>query len=146
MTNRRTRHRLGLWLIVAGILLTACRQDTIDRTLADADALMEQNADSAYALLQQIPDAAGRADEATRARYILLLTQAAYKLYRPVPSDTLIRSAVGYYEQAADRSMLCRAYYYHAMTLYERGHHDEALLLLKKGEHLARDLNDLLQL
>ena len=42
--------------------------------------------------------------------------------------------------------MLCRAYYYHAMTLYERDRHDEALLILKKGEHLTRDLNDLLQL
>lgn len=135
----------GIFLLLA-LVLTGCRQHTVDRTLAEADALMEQNADSAYALLQQIPDAADCDDEATRAQYTLLLTQATYKLYQPVPPDSLIRSAVSYYEQTANRSMLCRAYYYHAMTLYERDRHDEALLLLKKGEHLARDLNDLLQL
>ena len=128
------------------VLVVGCRQRTFDCTLADADAVMEHNADSAYTLLQQIPDAATSGNEATRARYTLLLTQATYKLYRPVPPDSLIQSAVAYYEQAADRPMLARAYYYRAMTLYERSRHDEAIVLLKQGEQIVRELNDLLQL
>ena len=87
--------------------MASCRRHTIDRTLAAADALMEQNADSAYALLQQITDVTDRDDVAMCARYTLLLTQAAYKLYKPVPPDSLIRSAVGYYEQAL--TALCSA-------------------------------------
>ena len=128
------------------VLVVGCRQRTFDCTLAEADAVMEHNADSAYTLLQQIPDAATSGNEATRARYTLLLTQATYKLYRPVPPDSLIQSAVAYYEQAADRPMLARAYYYRAMTLYERSRHDEAIVLLKQGEQIVRELNDLLQL
>ena len=137
--------RVTVFLMLV-VLVVGCRQRTFDRTLAEADAVMEHNADSAYTLLQQIPDAATSGNEATRACYTLLLTQAAYKLYRPVPPDSLIQSAVAYYEQAADRPMLARAYYYRAMTLYERSRHDEAIVLLKQGEQIVRELNDLLQL
>lgn len=129
-------------------VLMACtsRQHSFDHILAEADSIMEQDADSAYHLLQSIADMATQSDEANRAYFTLLLTQASYKLYQPVPADSLILPAVRYYEQAANPSLLCRAYYYQAMTRYEQGHHDEALLILKKGEQLATEIRDTLQL
>ena len=128
------------------VLVVGCRQRTFDCTLAEADAVMEHNADSAYTLLQQIPDAATSGNEATRAFYALLTNQAAYKLYKPVLPDSLMQAAVNYYRQTNNLPLLCRACYYRAMPLYEQGRHDQALQLLKEGEQIATELNDLLQL
>lgn len=61
---------------------------------------------------------------------MLLTAQACYKLYKPVPADSLLANPVRYYEQAANLPMLCQAIYYRAMPLYEKGQHAEALLLL----------------
>lgn len=101
-------------LIIYMAVLMACtsRQHSFDHILAEADSIMEQDADSAYHLLQGIADMATQSDEAGRAYFTLLLTQASYKLYQPVPADSLILPAVRYYEQAANPSLLCRAYYY----------------------------------
>ena len=136
---------LGFLLLFYIIVLAGCnRQTGYERLLVEADSLMEQHTDSALRLLESIPDVMDKGDDASRAYYTLLLTQARYKCYQPVPADSLMRSAVRYYEQSDNPSLLCRAYYYLAMPLYEQGHHEEALRLLKKGEELAVRNNDLL--
>lgn len=129
-----------LFLLSLCILLQSCRQDT--QHLQAADAVMESDADSAYALLQQDVARPKDKDADYWAYYYLLLTQAAYKLYKPVPNDSVIQSVVGHYEQSGDSERLCRAYYYQAMTLYEQGHHAVALSILKKGRDLAERLHD----
>lgn len=137
--------RLGYFLLFYIIVLAGCnRQTGYERLLVEADSLMEQHTDSALRLLESIPDVMDKGDDASRAYYTLLLTQARYKCYQTVPADSLMRSAVRYYEQSDNPSLLCRAYYYLAMPLYEQGHHEEALRLLKKGEELAVRNNDLL--
>ena len=136
---------LGYLIIFYVIVLAGCdRQSAYERQLVEADSLMEQHTDSALRLLEGIPDVMDKGDESSRAYYTLLLTQARYKCYQPVPADSLMRSAVRYYEQSDNPSLLCRSYYYLAMPLYEQGKHEEALLLLKKGEELAVRNNDLL--
>lgn len=137
--------RLGYLLFFYVIVLAGCsRQSGYERLLVEADSLMEQHTDSALHLLESIPDVMDKDDESSRACYTLLLTQARYKCYQPVPADSLMRSAVRYYEQSGNPSLLCRAYYYLAMPLYEQGRHEEALQLLKKGEELAVHNHDLL--
>jgi len=138
--------RMPVFLLLVVLALIGCRQRTIDRTLGEANTVVEHNADSAYALLQQIPDAAQSDNDATRAFYALLANQAAYKLYKPVLPDSLMQAAVSYYRQTNNLPLLCRACYYRAMPLYEQGRHDQALQLLKEGEQIAAELNDLLQL
>ena len=134
--------RLGYFLLFYIIVLAGCnRQTGYERLLVEADSLMEQHTDSALRLLESIPDVMDKSDDASRAYYTLLLTQARYKCYQPVPADSLMRSAVRYYEQSDNPSLLCRAYYYLAMPLYEQGHHEEALRLLKKGEELHGELS-----
>ena len=132
-------------IMLVGLVTIGCdRQKTYDRVLAEADGIIEQNADSAYSLLQTISDVKDDGDESSRAFYAVLTVQVAYKLYRPVPHDSLILKAIRFYERNKNTRMLCRAYYYQAMPLYEQGHHDEALLLLKKGEELATKVHDVL--
>ena len=134
-----------LILYLSLVLATGCdHQHTFNRVLVEADSLVEQQADSACQLLESVADIMEQGDEASRAYYTLLLTQARYKCYQTVPPDIFINAAVRYYEQDGNVSQLCRAYYYRAMTLYERGNHEEALLLLKKGEELAVSRHDLL--
>lgn len=128
------------------LTIVGCQQSTYNRVLLDADRLMEENTDSAYMLLQGISEISEHGDDASRAFYALLQTQACYKLYKPTPPDSLIRSALNYYQQAGDKSLYARACYYRAMTLYEKGCHDEALLLLKKGEQAATEIEDTLQM
>lgn len=136
---------MGYLLLFYIIVLAGCnRQTGYERLLVEADSLMEQRTDSALHLLESIPEVMDKGDESNRAYYTLLLTQARYKCNQPVPADSLMRSAVRYYEQSDNPSLLCRAYYYLAMPLYELGQHEEALLLLKKGEELAVRNHDLL--
>lgn len=134
-----------LWVLLLAVAGCSRLQDC-HSVLAAADSMMEVRPDSAYALLSQVADEAGKGDEGTRAYFTLLYTQASYKLYKPVPSDIVIRQAVNYYERLGNKSLLCRAYYYRAMTLYERNCHEQALVLLRKGEQLAAELHDVLQL
>ncbi len=137
----------GVVTVLVGLAVTGCsRQQEYNRILAEADSVIEQHVDSAYCLLQRIPDVMSDGGEASRAYYTVLMAQAAYILYDTlnIPHDTLLRKAVSYYEQTDNRPMLCRALYYRSMPLYEQGRHDEALLLLKKGEELATENHDVL--
>lgn len=129
-------------LLLAIGLCSCSRQKDCHSLLTQADDVMEQNADSAYTLLQQITDVTDNADQASIAYYQLLMTQACYKLYKPVPSDSVLQGVVDYYKQSGNRPYLCRALYYQSMILYEQGRHDEALQRLKEGEELALALSD----
>ena len=142
-TTMRRLPFLILYLLL-GLAMGCDHQHTFNRVLVEADSLVEQQADSALHLLENIPDVMNKGDESNRAYYTLLLMQAKYKCYESAPSDSLINAAVHYYEQTGNASLLCRAYYYRAMTFYEQGRHEEALLLLKKGEDLAIHNHDTL--
>lgn len=142
-TTMRRLTFLILYLLL-GLAMGCDHQHTFNRVLVEADSLVEQQADSALHLLENIPDVMNKGDESNRAYYTLLLMQAKYKCYESAPSDSLINAAVHYYEQTGNASLLCRAYYYRAMTFYEQGRHEEALLLLKKGEDLAIHNHDTL--
>ena len=137
-----------LIIFVSLMLLTTTigcgRQQVINRVLDEAGEIIEQNPDSAYTLLQTIDDIVDNGDESSIAHYIVLLTEASYKKYLETPNDSQLIQAINYYQQEDDRPMLCQAYYYRAMILYEQGEHDQALLLLKEGEELASQLNDVL--
>ena len=137
--------RQVVYLLMILVLAAGCsRQSVYNRVLSEADAMVEQDADSAHALLQTISDVMEHGDEPSQAHYLLLTAQTAYKRYQPVPADSLLSWTVDYYYQVSDRPRQCRALYYRAMPLYEQGQHDEALLLLKQGEELATGLHDVL--
>ena len=138
--------RWTAFVFVLAVLLTAgcSRQQTYDRFLVEADSLVEQHADSVRQLLEGMAEILDEGDEGSRAYYTLLLTQARYMCYKATPSDSLIDACVRYYEESGDQKMLCRAYYYRAMTRYEEGKHEDALLLLKKGEEIATHHHDIL--
>ena len=125
-------------------LLLGCTNPQITAELEKVDELMSNHPDSAYALIRSInpDDIHGRDD---RALYALLYTQAQYKNYEPIQSDSLIDVAVDYYENKPVKDRLTRTYMYKAAALSDMERHKEAIEWLKKAETVA-DTSDYLTL
>ena len=96
--------------------LTSCQQPSEYQTLLEqAEGLMLDQADSALVLLRGI-DAGALKTEAQKARYALLYTQALEKNYLPIPGDSLINTALRYYEQGSDAHYKALAYLYRGVA------------------------------
>lgn len=70
--------------------LTSCQEKKI---LNDAESLLETNPMAADSLLKTIPNPTGK----NRALYAIIKTQADYKQYKPIESDSLIKYATDYF-------------------------------------------------
>jgi tetratricopeptide (TPR) repeat protein len=122
-----------LWLVVALALLTGCRQGAADYDprLVVADSVLRQDPDSALAMLRAL-DARILPGDGDRAYYALLLTQAQYRCYVTANSDSLINSALDYYERhTGEQEKLTRAYIYKGAVMEELGQPEEAMTYYK---------------
>lgn len=100
-------------LCFIGILSAAScsRHQDVNALLVHADSVMEAHPDSALNMLQNIGYKALSTQE-EHAYYALLLTQARDKNYIVQTDDSLIRTAVHYYDSIGDISMQAKAHYY----------------------------------
>ena len=127
--------------LITLIMAVACGHRPTRDALERADALIDEHADSALAVLQTIDTTrlSGRRD---RALYGLLMTQALVKLHRPVTSDSLIAPAARYFAASSDRHHAMRAIYYHGVVVYDNGRNSDAIMKFFKARDLANELND----
>ena len=134
------------YLLLLVLLLTACGQWQrygIRQQLLLADSLTEHHPDSAYNMLYSMADDVQEyGDSEIVAHYTLLQTIASYKLYKPIVSDSAILACESYFRHHAEQHRLCQSLYYHGMIIYEQGHRQEAINILKEGELLAEALSD----
>ena len=100
-----------IWLISFLLLNSCTRQHNHNILLVQADSLMEEYPDSALHILESI-ESQQLTVHADRAYYALLLTQARDKNYIVQTDDSLIRTAVQYYDSIGDVQMQAKAYYY----------------------------------
>lgn len=131
------------------MLLTACSpQKRFDNTLAEAEQLVERNADSTMLLLSTITDVAVRGNSHSQALYGLLLTQAKYKLYQDKPDSLLpvIAASREFFRSKGDQLHFGRATYYTAMMRYKLGQHLKATDLLKESLSTAEQQKDSIQM
>lgn len=84
----RTVTYLTLSLIM--FLLASCNEK---KMLSDAEAMLEINPVATNSLLEAMPQLTGK----NKAIYAILKTQAEYKQYKPIESDSLILFATEYY-------------------------------------------------
>ena len=112
---KRWQTALVAFFTIAASLLAGCSKAT-DARLVAADSLMAAHPDSALAILQEIAPESLRG-KANNAYYALLLTQAQYKNYVPITSDSLIDVAVRYYDDAGDAEKRTRAYIFKGAAL-----------------------------
>jgi len=107
-----------------------------------AEAVIENNPDSAWIMLRDIPSSL-LSDGEEKALYNLLLTEAAYKLYKPFKDDSLINYSITYYKQHNNQPRLATAYYYKGSINYdELGNKEQGVLFYKEAEELANKGND----
>ena len=115
--------RIGLIkenIILLFILLLLCScSNGVGRRLHDADAVMEENPDSALMILTGIDTLSISSRDLPY--YALLLTQARVKTRTPSPSDSLIRIALHEYDGAWRGDKGIRANHYMGEVLDENG-------------------------
>jgi len=79
--------------------------------LERAETLMDSLPDSAYTLLTECDSTIREQSEKTRMRHTLLLAEANNKLYQPLPSDTLFKEVVDYYDHHGTPNQQLKAHY-----------------------------------
>ena len=121
-------------------LLTGCYPD-MKPQLEEAEALLAENPDSAYRLLQAI-ERPERRQQAEYATWCLLMTQATDKSFREHTSDSLIRVAVRYFSKQHDPERLATALYTQGRVEKELGKNEEAAQLFVKALDVAKGGED----
>ena len=121
-------------------LLTGC-YPSMKPQLEEAEALLTENPDSAYRLLQTIeqPERHSKAEYAT---WCLLTTQAADKSYQKHTSDSLIQVAVRYFSRQHDPDRLATALYTQGRVEKELGKNEEAAQSFVKALDVAKGGED----
>ncbi len=110
--------RLFYYLLFGTAILACSPSSSYHHQLAEVETIIEDNPDSARALLYEIPFSLLQEGKET-ALYNLLLTMADYKLYYPFADDSRIRYSADYYEKSNEKNRLATAYYYLGAINYD---------------------------
>ena len=125
-----------LFLLLICLSLAGC-SSPVDSRLAEADSLLCTGMqEKAFAILKSVSPGSlhGRGNQ---AYYALLYTQAQYKCYEPIRSDSLIDIAVNYYDGSGDYDKRLRSLIYKGAALSDMGDRLEAADWYKKAEEAA---------
>lgn len=109
------------------------------RELTRAENVMFDYPDSALHILQAMPVPAG---EEQHALWCLLTTQAAYKQFLPIPSDSLIRIAYDYYRNTDDARRKAMAALYMGGVNYDLGRAEKAIRYYAEADKYAGETDD----
>ena len=120
--------------ILISLLIVSC-QSEIDRTMNQAESLLQQSPDSALTLLEYLP----RKEIKTKgrlARFALLKSAALDKNYIDVTSDSLSSVAIGFYYGRNNKDEML-AWYYHALVQRNALSYTSSIVSLEKAERIA---------
>ena len=128
-----TKHHHFLFVL----LFAECSQRSPDKTaLMQIDSLLLRN-DYTEALKKIGNIDPASLDEEGRAFYALLLTEAKYKNYDPITSDSLISQAVRYYRDSNDREKATRSLLYQGCVYEVLGEPEKAVDSYNKADESA---------
>lgn len=122
------------------ILLHSCASRHAE-SLREAESVMTEHPDSALVILENIPPKE-LTDRHSRALYALLLTQARSKSYITETDDSLISTAVSYFEKSGDDRRLMLALHYSGELNFNNKDYARSLTALFKAYDLAVQLDD----
>ncbi len=131
------------YLIVFLILcLVSCSyRSEMSEKLSAVESIMEEHPDSALQVLKDI-DTLQLKSRKDKALYALLLSQAWDKNYVDVKSDSIISTAVDYFENSGDTYHSMLAHYYQGRVLYNAGQYPQSLIITLKAYEEAQKLGD----
>ncbi len=117
--------------------LAGCGRREPDSRLLRADSLMWSRPDSALALIDSIDESTLRGND-DRALRALLLTQARHKNNIFETDDSLIQTAVKYYDDHGPDSCIMLAHFYRAVVLNNAKNNHDALIEALQTYEFAR--------
>lgn len=103
--------RLSITLIAVFLMAACTSQTDYHKLLVQADSAMQSQPDNALKILENIHPNKLQT-KADSAYYALLLTQARDKNFVVQTDDSLILSAIAYYDQTSNIDLKARSYYY----------------------------------
>ncbi len=129
------------WKILLILLLTSvfssCYNFKGRKTLERAETLLADYPDSAARALDSLlfPERMGKP---YYMKYLVVYTQAKYKVYREVRNDTVVMKAARYFERKSeDKELTAKAFYMAGVVLIERGENENAIVKLKRAAQFA---------
>lgn len=134
-----------IYLIIITIIFGSCHSSSLKEVLQQAGRLMENDPDSALALLSSYPDTVNL-KQADFAAYQLMYTKAKDKCYINLSSDTsaILKSLV-YYEKHDDDYQKGWSNYYAGRVYQEAGKlFESGLYFLKAAEYAGKIADPLL--
>lgn len=131
-------HSFGFLLLLL-LTVTSCQTSETRKRLEQADTLLviKDKADSALNLLETINENSLESAE-DKAYYYLLKTQAQYRLYAKIESDSMIDRSIEFYKKANNKEKLARAYYYKGELCFRRDEKRQSVIYIKIAETNAK--------
>ncbi|MBR1388138.1 MAG: hypothetical protein IJ569_00740 [Prevotella sp.] len=130
-----------LWCLILSIIIVGCSHEQSHNELLDkAEQIVFIQPDSVVRMLAPYYNDMPM-NTANRALFGLLYTEALHRSGLNISSDSLIRISRNYYEHHGDDEHLARALLHHAIILYKQQQTHEAVLMMKRAEQLASDMN-----
>lgn len=128
------------YLILSFLIVGCSHEQPHNEFLTKAEAIVFEQPDSVVRLLApRWYDT--QMNDADRALYGLLYTEALHRSGLLTESDSLILFSRKYYEEKGDQKHLSRALLHHAIILYKQKLVHEAVLSMKQAESLAQDMD-----
>lgn len=132
--------RISAAVLTACLLVLSCAPGSREaRTLLSAaDSLMDTDPYAAlYSLMSIDSTVIPTLRKKERTKYFLLRTQAKYKCYLPIGSDTTIGMVTDYYKRKGPASRYASALCMRGAVEFERGNPVSALEDYKEAEHIT---------
>lgn len=147
--SKRAGYHLVLILVMA-MLLTGCShvndgmvrgRRAITALMDSVESIVDENASLADSLMQLI-DSHSIYNRGQRARYALLSTQAQYKNYRLITTDSLIMEAVRYYSINKNLNYRFLSYYYLGCAYMDMERNTDASVALAQAERMVDQIDN----
>lgn len=131
----KKRSAIALISLLMTLLATSCTNNTIDKQMSLAEELMTEKPDSALSIMNSI-ETKQLTGNRQRATYALLMAQTQFE-NRIGVNDSLLDSAVKYFERHGDKQNLLVSYLLRGRILSERGDYKSAITQYYNAESLV---------
>lgn len=130
-----------LCLIMLIIIVGCSHEQSHNELLTEAEPLVFTQPDSVVGMLAPSWNDTSM-NEADRALFGLLYTEALHRSGLYIGSDSLIKASKEYFEQHGDDKHLARALLHHGIILYHLQNTREGILSMKQAEQMASGLHE----
>ena len=136
--NKKCMKQIYYIAILLSWLLIGCKNKSVSSQLDIIDSLVvAEQSDSAFQLVRSLDDSRIITPE-DRAYYNLLMVQTGFLTNHPFPSDSLLDTAIMFYQHNNNRERLADCYYYKGLSRFYANDSIESMLYYKKAEEAAK--------